>query len=126
MLLPKKILCTPKRYRLELYNFGLKYTVHELCYTLHKTDSTSMRYTVTKAKHEAGAQNKDDGKFHHPHTVYRSEKSVINIDRDAQSMLLMEFSVTLVFCSCVTHGFFRPFSNRVGRGENIASACPVE
>jgi hypothetical protein len=50
------------------------------------------------------------------HNTRVTENSVTHIDREAQSLLLtdfsdrstrmMEFSVTLVFCSCVTLGFF--------------------
>jgi hypothetical protein len=37
--------------------------------------------------------------------IERSEKSVIHIDRAAESMWMTEFSVTYMFWSCVTLGF---------------------
>jgi hypothetical protein len=55
-------------------------------------------YTVTKAKRDAGAQHKGDGKFRHPHTVDRSEKSIINVDRAAQSLRHAWFLTAVDMC----------------------------
>jgi hypothetical protein len=45
-----------------------------------------------------------EGKFRHPHRSI--EKSVINIDRDAQSTWMAAFSGPYKFRACVTLGFF--------------------
>jgi hypothetical protein len=37
-----------------------------------------LKYTVTKAKRDAGSKHVGDGKFRHQHTLDRYEKSVIN------------------------------------------------
>jgi hypothetical protein len=50
--------------------------------------------------------------------IEQSEKSVIYIDRAARPMWMTEFSVTYMFWSCVTLGFF----NSVGTGCTLLHA----
>jgi hypothetical protein len=63
-------------------------------------------YTVKKAERDAGPQHKGDGKFRHPYTVDREALSLVLTAFSDRSTWMTEFSVTLVFWSCVTLGFF--------------------
>jgi hypothetical protein len=60
-------------------------------------------YSVTKAKRDTGPKQVGDEKFCHPHTVDRSDKSVINIDRVAGSLWMAEFSVPHMFRACASY-----------------------
>jgi hypothetical protein len=59
-----------------------------------KLNFLTIIHTVTKAKHDAGAQHKGDGKFRQQHSSGRSSYMIAGIFRHP------------CFCSCVTHGFF--------------------
>jgi hypothetical protein len=75
--------------------------------------------TVTKAKHDAGAQHMGDGKFH----VDRSEKSVSHIDWAAQLTWMTEFSIVHMMCSCVTLSFFNSVFEKIIKYTTMKGMC---
>jgi hypothetical protein len=58
--------------------------------------------TVRKAKRDAGPQHKENSFTH----TNREVQYLVLTDFSDRSMWMIEFSVTLVFWSCVTLGFF--------------------
>jgi hypothetical protein len=66
--------------------------------------------TVRKPKRDAGPKHKGDGKFRHPHRYCRGAQSMLLTDFSDRSTWMMKISVTLLFWSCVTLGFFNSVS----------------
>jgi hypothetical protein len=69
-----------------------------------KLNFLTIIHTVTKAKHDAGAQHKGDGKFRHPHRSVGKIRQQHSSGRS--SYMIAGIFRHPCFCSCVTHGFF--------------------